>query len=180
VASFDSSGKPIPKMFVKGAVINPSTQEEKIADEKGAIYKPALKLMNKPIASSAPTTPQDQTKTKPPTFSASSSKKDINDEAAVAALAIAEQDRINKKKAAEEKKKSNLELFKEELKRYLITTIFYKKFRQVKLIDKLYIKECNWKEKKDIKRKVKMGQMILKILQIKQMMIQDQMIKVLY
>ena len=112
-------------MFVKGAVINPSTQEEKATDEKGAIYKPALKLMNKPVvSSSAPTTPQDQTKTKLPLLaaasSASSSKKDINDEAAVAALAIAEQDRINKKKAAEEKKKSNLELFKEELKRFLL------------------------------------------------------------
>ena len=27
VASFDSSGKPIPKMFVKGSVINPSSNK---------------------------------------------------------------------------------------------------------------------------------------------------------
>jgi hypothetical protein len=62
-------------------------------------------------------------KTKPPlaapALSTSLPKKDINDEAVVAALATAEQDRINKKKAAEEKKKSNFELFKEELKRFI-------------------------------------------------------------
>lgn len=110
------------KMFVKGTVINPSTKEENTTEDKGAIYKPALKLINKQSVT-APTTPQEQ-KIKPP-LTGSSLKKElsINDEAAVAALA--EQER-SRKRAAEEKKKSNLELFKEELKRFFkFQKIFY-------------------------------------------------------
>ena len=46
------------------------------------------------------------------------------DSTAAAAL-IAEQERITKKKT-EDKKKSNLELFKEELKRFAINLIFFR------------------------------------------------------
>lgn len=94
VASFENANnKSMPKMFVKGATINPTTKEEKVAPDKGNIYTPALKLMAK---TSSP-------KVEP--------KKDPSDAAAVAAL-------TEQRKKANEKRKSNLELFKEELKRY--------------------------------------------------------------
>ena len=67
---------------------------DEAASEKGSVYTPALKLMEK----------VEKEK-----------EKDAADLAAVAALAEQERQR---KKREENKKKSNLELFKEELKRF--------------------------------------------------------------
>ena len=68
-------------------------QVEKSTPDKGNLYTPALKLMAKtnPLAKLEP-------------------KKDLSDLAAVAALS-------EQRKKSTEKRKSNLELFKEELKR---------------------------------------------------------------
>lgn len=67
-----------------------SVQEEKIGFDKGNIYTPALKLASK---------------------MKQEVKKDPSDLAAVAALS-------ESRKKGTEKRKSNLELFKEELKKY--------------------------------------------------------------
>jgi U2-associated protein SR140 len=96
--TFGESKKMMPKMFVKGSTINPSTKEEKPASDKGNLYEPALKLMNKVMQQET-----QQTKDTP------------SDSAAFAALN--EQERIVRKKIEDNKKKSNLELFKEELQR---------------------------------------------------------------
>lgn len=96
VASFDSANKVVPKMFVKGSVINPLSKDEKATPDKGAIYKPALKLVGK-------TTPTASPVATPPVKNPLAVKKDVADAAAVAALA--EQDRIAKKKL---KKRENL------------------------------------------------------------------------
>lgn len=77
------------KMFVKGSIIN--TKEEGVQD-KGSLYKPALKLVGKTAASPAP--PEA-----PLNVSAGSELQ------------------AKGKRQEKEKKKSNLELFKEELKR---------------------------------------------------------------
>ncbi len=80
-------------MFVKGAVINPNNKDEVTAlQDKGSVYKPALKLIGK-IGGSPVTA-------KPVELSPSAAET-----------------QRNLKKQAQEKKKSNLELFKEELKR---------------------------------------------------------------
>lgn len=75
-------------MFVKGDTINPASSEDKSPGDK--LYKPALKLLNK------------------------SSNAFASDEPSSAASQESER---QAKKRTEEKKKSNLELFKEELKR---------------------------------------------------------------
>ncbi len=70
--------------------------------DKGAFYEPALKLaakLNSPAV-------------------ADKTKEQISDLAAVAALADQEKEKAARKKFEENKKKSNLELFKEELKRF--------------------------------------------------------------
>lgn len=72
--------------------------EDEAASEKGNLYTPALKMMEK----------------------IKEKEKDPSDMAAVAALA--EQERIRKRN--EDKRKSNLELFKEELKRLEISADF--------------------------------------------------------
>lgn len=67
--------------------------KDEAANEKGNLYTPALKLIEK---------------------AAKDKEKEAADALAVAALA--EQERIRKRN--EEKRKSNLEIFKEELKRF--------------------------------------------------------------
>ncbi len=81
-------------MFVKGAIINP--KDDASVQDKGSVYKPALKLIGKIAGSPAAVKPAEP--------------------ALNSATALAETQR-NLKKQAQEKKKSNLELFKEELKR---------------------------------------------------------------
>jgi hypothetical protein len=87
--------------------------EEKPIVDKGAIYKPALKLIGKTASSTptaSPSISKSQTiinKLSPPDSALNSS---LN--------SALEKEKIAKaKKQADEKKKSNLELFKEELKR---------------------------------------------------------------
>lgn len=79
---------------------------DEAASEKGSVYTPALKLMEK----------VEKEK-----------EKDAADLAAVAALAEQERQR---KKREENKKKSNLELFKEELKRFDIDLL---KIKQISI-----------------------------------------------
>ena len=54
VSSFDNSGgKSMAKMFVKGAVINPLSKDDKDTPDKGVLYKPALKLIGKSASAAA-------------------------------------------------------------------------------------------------------------------------------
>ncbi len=69
--------------------------------DKGSFYAPALKLAAK--------------------LNTSIDKDQISDSAAAAALVEQEKEKLARKKAEENKKKSNLELFKEELKRFAFT-----------------------------------------------------------
>lgn len=86
-------------MFVKGSIINP--KDEKSLQDKGALYKPALKLISK---SSTPTSSPLIQRTQESVLNKS--------------LCSAQSEIQTKlKKPEKEKKKSNLELFKEELKR---------------------------------------------------------------
>ena len=106
VATFDSNGKGGPKMFVKGDTINPSSNEEK-SQSSDKLYKPALKLLGKSGPSSTSTTVSTSiasSKTSNPFGDEPSGQQDIERQP---------------KKKVEEKKKSNLEMFKEELKRFV-------------------------------------------------------------
>ncbi|XP_015749110.1 PREDICTED: U2 snRNP-associated SURP motif-containing protein-like [Acropora digitifera] len=88
VASFEDS-RAAGKTFVRGNTINPETKEETASKQAGALYKPMAKIQTAVI--------EQKIKTE---FSQPKSME------------------IKKKAKEKEKKKSNLELFKEELKRY--------------------------------------------------------------
>lgn len=95
--SFERSNKTMAKMFVKGSIIN--TKDDNVQD-KGALYKPALKLVGKTLGSG--TTPSAS-----PVAAAGGGESLLN----------ASSNPAQAKRQEKEKKKSNLELFKEELKR---------------------------------------------------------------
>jgi RNA recognition motif-containing protein len=93
------------KMFIKASVLNPLSKDE--TPEKGVMYKPALKLIGKSAGAGG-----SAKSLTPSTLPKMSAKSKTADEMAVAAL----ESKHSESKAKVEKK-SNLELFKEELKR---------------------------------------------------------------
>ncbi|CAH3149384.1 unnamed protein product [Pocillopora meandrina] len=87
VASFEDA-RVAGKTFVRGNTINPETKEETASAQAGALYKPMAKI--------SATVMEEKIKTE---------------------LAAPKVESVKKKAKEKEKKKSNLELFKEELKR---------------------------------------------------------------
>ncbi|XP_068686027.1 U2 snRNP-associated SURP motif-containing protein-like [Montipora foliosa] len=88
VASFEDS-RAAGKTFVRGNTINPETKEETASKQAGALYKPMAKIQTAVM--------EQKIKTE---------------------FKQAKPSELKKKTKEKEKKKSNLELFKEELKRY--------------------------------------------------------------